>query len=62
MYFVEASEYTTWENNVRTTMASDAYNELIDGIYEDIEENAEKTEKVLDFFADRLQKSISSRY
>ena len=62
MYFVEASDYTTWENNVRTTMASDAYNELIDGIYEDIEENAEKTEKVLDFFADRLQKSISSRY
>ena len=62
MYFVEASEYATWESDVRTTMASNAYNELIDGLYDDIEEKTEKSEKALNYFADRLQNSITSRY
>ncbi len=62
MYFVSASEYQTWEQDVRDTMASNAYNELVDGIYEDIEEKSTKSETVLKFFSDRLEKTISMRY
>jgi len=62
MYFVSASEYKTWENDVRSTMSSNDYNELVDGIYADIDETAETNEKIKDFFAGRLQKSISMRY
>ena len=62
MYFVSASEYQTWENDVRSTMASNDYNELVDSIYKDIEENAEKNETFLKFFSDRLEKTISMRY
>lgn len=62
MYFVGASDYEAWENEVRSTMASNDYNELVDGIYEDIEENIVKNDTFLKFFADRLTKTISSRY
>ena len=62
MYFVSASEFSAWENDVRSTMASNEYNELVDGIYNDIEENADKNDTFLKFFSDRLEKSISSRY
>ena len=62
MYFVSASEYQAWEQDVRDTMASNAYNELVDGIYEDIEEKSTKSETVLKFFSDRLEKTISMRY
>ena len=62
MYFVSASEYQAWEQDVRDTMASNAYNELVDGIYEDIEEKAEKNDTFLKFFSDRLEKTISMRY
>lgn len=62
MYFVEASEFAAWENDVRSTMASNDYNELVDGIYEDIEEKAEKNDTFLKFFSDRLEKTISMRY
>ena len=62
MYFVEASEFAAWENDVRETMASNDYNELVDGIYEDIEEKAEKNDTFLKFFSDRLKKTISMRY
>ena len=62
MYFVEASEFAAWENDVRETMASNDYNELVDGIYEDIEEKAEKNDTFLKFFSDRLEKTISMRY
>jgi hypothetical protein len=62
MYFVEASEFAAWENDVRSTMASNDYNELVDGIYEDIEEKAEKNDTFLKFFSDRLAKTISMRY
>jgi hypothetical protein len=43
-------------------MASNDYNELVDGIYEDIEEKAEKNDTFLKFFSDRLEKTISMRY
>ena len=62
MYFVSASDYQAWESDVRSTMASNDYNALVDGIYEDIEENAEKNDTFLKFFSDRLQKTISMRY
>ncbi len=62
MYFVSASEYKTWENDVRSTMASNDYNGLIDGIYTDIEETAETNDMFKDFFSERLQKTISMRY
>ena len=62
MYFVEASDYQAWESDVREAMASNAYNELVDGIYEDIEEKAEKNDTFLKFFSDRLTKTISARY
>lgn len=62
MYFVEASEFTAWENDVREAMASNDYNELVDGIYNDIEENAEKNDTFLKFFSDRLEETISMRY
>ncbi|MBE6815324.1 MAG: hypothetical protein E7522_07755 [Ruminococcaceae bacterium] len=62
MYFVEASEFAAWENDVRETMASNDYNELVDGIYEDIEEKAEKNDTFLKFFSDRLEETISMRY
>ena len=44
------------------TMASNDYNELVHGIYEDIEEKAEKNDTFLKFFSDRLEKTISMRY
>jgi hypothetical protein len=50
------------ESDVREAMASNAYNELVDGIYEDIEEKAEKNDTFLKFFSDRLEKTISMRY
>ena len=62
MYFVEASEFTAWENDVRETMASNEYNELVDGIYNDVEENAQKNDTFLKFFSDRLEETISMRY
>ena len=54
MYFVEASDYQAWESDVREAMASNAYNELVDGIYEDIEEKAEKL-KTLIFSIDTIK-------
>lgn len=62
MYFVSASEYQTWENDVRSAMASDDYNALVDGIYDDIEENAKTNETFKDFFAERIQQRISLNY
>ncbi len=62
MYFVEASSDKAWENDVRTTMGTAAYDGLIDESYEDVEEKMESNATFLKFFADRLQKSISSRY
>lgn len=62
MYFVEASGDTTWESEVRSTLASNDYNALVDGIYEDVEEKLESNDTVLNFFADRLEKTISTRF
>ena len=62
MYFVEASGDTTWESEVRSTLASNDYNALVDGIYEDVEEKLESNDTFLKFFADRLEKTISTRF
>ena len=62
MYFVEASSDTAWESEVRSTLASNDYNALVDGIYEDVEENLQSNDFFLNFFADRLEKTISTRY
>ena len=62
MYLVEASSDTAWESEVRSTLASNDYNALVDGIYEDVEEKLQTTDIFLNFFADRLQKTISTRY
>ena len=62
MYFVEASGDTTWESEVRSTLASNNYNALVDGIYEDVEEKLESNDTFLKFFADRLEKTISTRF
>lgn len=62
MYFVEASSDTAWESEVRSTLASNDYNALVDGIYEDIEEKLQSNDTFLNFFANRLEKSISTRY
>lgn len=62
MYFVEASSDTAWESEVRSTLASNDYDALVDGIYEDIEEKLQSNDTFLNFFANRLEKSISTRY
>ncbi|MBQ6936148.1 MAG: peptidylprolyl isomerase, partial [Clostridia bacterium] len=62
MYFVEASGDRAWESDVRSTMASADYDALINDIYEDVEEKSQTNETFLEFFANRLQKTISSRY
>ena len=62
MYFVEASSDSAWESEVRSTLAGNDYDKLVDGIYEDVEEKAESNAAFLKFFADRLEKSISARY
>lgn len=62
MYFVEASSDTAWESEVRSTLASNDYNSLVDGIYEDVEEKLQPNDTFLQFFADRLEKTISARY
>lgn len=62
MYFVEASEYTVWENDVRTEMTNEAVTSLTSGLQEDIEEKVEINEFFHNYFADRLQETISSRF
>ncbi|MBE6748533.1 MAG: hypothetical protein E7557_04790 [Ruminococcaceae bacterium] len=62
MYFVEASSDRAWESEVRSTLAGNDYDKLVDDIYEDVEEKAEANATLLKFFADRLEKSISARY
>ncbi|MBO5856804.1 MAG: peptidylprolyl isomerase, partial [Clostridia bacterium] len=62
MYFVEASSDAAWESEVRSTLASNDYNTLVNGVYDDVEEKLQSNDTFLKFFADRLQKTISTRY
>ncbi len=62
MYFVKASDYTTWQKDVRTTMASNDYNDLVDGAHDSIEKDVKSNDTLIDFFSNRLNKTISARY
>ncbi len=54
MYYVSNDGLEKWESDTRTAIATDNYNEYFDGMYDDIEAKAERTnEKILGFFAER---------
>lgn len=58
MYYVGADKTQKWENDVRTAIASNTYNDYFDGIYENISKESKKSDVIVDFFADRLEEVI----
>ncbi len=63
MYYVSNDGLEKWESDTRAAIANEKYNEYFDGIYDDIEENIERTnEKVLGFFYGRNLKRINDYF
>lgn len=60
MYFVSASGEEKWTSDVRSAIASTSYNDYIEGLYESIEKDMKETDSLVNYFAGRLQDTISS--
>lgn len=61
MYFVSASNEEKWHYDVRTTIGSNEYTELVEGLYDEIEEKTE-IKSFADFFIARTQETISGNF
>ena len=60
MYYVGADETQKWESDVRTAIATETYNTWFDGLYDGIVENTERSEKIIDFFAERTEEFVAN--
>lgn len=59
MYYVGAEDTTPkWITDIKTTVAGDNFNELVENSYADIDEKMTVNEKLLDYFADRFIKNV----
>ncbi len=59
MYYVGADSEQKWETDVRAAIASTGFEEFSNEIYDSVGEGVELKDKIVDFFADRLEKTIS---
>ena len=61
MYYVSNDGIEKWESDTRSAIANERYTEYFDGVYEDIEANAKRSnEKILDFFSGRNLEKIEN--
>lgn len=60
MYYVGADATQKWESDVRTAIATETYNTWFDGLYDGIVENTERSEKIIDFFAERTEEFVAN--
>lgn len=59
MYYVGADLEQKWESDVRAAIASTGFEEFSNEMYDKIGEGVELKDMIVDFFADRLEKTIS---
>ncbi len=59
MYYVGADVEQKWETDVRSAIASTGFEEFSNEIYDSIGEGIELKDAVVNFFADRLEKTIA---
>lgn len=60
MYYVGADTTQKWESDVRTAIATETYNTWFDGLYDDITKNTVRSEKIIDFFAERTEEFVAN--
>ncbi len=58
MYYVGGDATPTWENEVRTALSADTYNDFFNGITEDISEKTVRNEKIIDIFVGKTEDII----
>ncbi len=59
MYYKGADSQQKWQKDIRDIMGSDKYNAYFDEVYENVTKDIKRSEKIVDFFADRLEESIA---
>lgn len=58
MYFVGADDMPKWESDIRSTIADEEFETYFTGIYDDVVAKTERSELIIDFFAERTEKIV----
>lgn len=58
MYFVGADDMPKWESDIRASIANEEFDSYFTGIYDDITEKTERSNLIIDFFAERTEKVV----